>query len=509
MQKTTCDFVIKNATIIDGRGNPSFTGGIAVDREKIIAIGNISNFQPCDEFDALGLIVAPGFIDTHTHDDTAVISNRHMLMKLSQGVTTVITGNCGISLTPINGEKLTYPTPPLDLIGAKENFKFPTIMEYFDELESHPPAVNIATLIGHTSIRLITMNLNPYRAAHADEIITMKKILDLAMQQGAIGLSTGLNYPSAIQSTANEIQEVASVIHQYNGIYTTHMRDESDSIIDSINETIEIARFGKIPTFISHIKAAGINNFGRSTEIINKLLLSDEIIGADMYPYTTASTVLLENWVKLSKEVTIIWSGSEPTAKNKTLKNICNDWNCSVEDVIQRLQPAIAIYDAMDENDMRNFMLCNKVMFGSDGIASGSDLCCIFGHHANNCEILLPNTADEIACHPRLWGTFPRILGKYVRRENLFSLEQAIYKMTALPAKIFGFAKRGEIKVGNYADIVIFDPLSVEDKADLINSRMQSVGIKWVFVNGHMAYDSKNNNTTAFHGQIIKKRSLL
>lgn len=461
------DLCINNATIIDGTGADRFVGSIYVDDGKIAAV-EPAGAKPAgaeavgETIDANGKVLAPGFIDAHTHDDLLLLKSPSMLPKLSQGVTTVITGNCGISLAPIESRRLV---PPFDLIGDADDFAYATIDAYAQRLDDQPATVNSAMLTGHASLRIDTMD-DLDRGATAGEIDMMRRRLDAALQQGSIGMSTGLAYPTARHAPASEVTALAMVLHDHDAIYTSHMRNEDEHLLDAVAETLALGREADVAVVISHHKASGRNNWGKTRESLAMIEQArrSQRVDLDVYPYTASSTVLMPHFVARAERTTVTWSKSIPAAGGRHLEDLCDEWGVDVAEAIERLSPAGAIYHVMADEDVERVLQFETSMIGSDG---------------------LPN--DERP-HPRLWGTFPRVLGYYCRERQLFSLEHAIEKMTSRPAEVFGLEGRGRIAPGSCADLVLFDPDTVADQATYEEPTEASSGIELVLVNGEVAY---------------------
>ncbi|MGA7108590.1 MAG: D-aminoacylase [Terracidiphilus sp.] len=432
---------------------------------RILAIGKNLDAKADSVVDAQGLVLAPGFIDTHTHDDLQLIRDPGMLAKISQGVATVIVGNCGISAAPV---RLRAELPdPMNLLGDAKDFVYPTFAAYVDAIDSARPSVNVGALVGHTAVRNNQMDRLD-RAATADEIVRMREQLSEALEAGALGLSSGLAYASAREATTEEVVELAQPLATMGGVYVTHMRSESDAILDAMQEAFGIGRSRGVPVILSHLKCAGVTNWGRSSEILQVL---DEArrtlpLGCDCYPYAAGSSTLDLRQVDPRVEITITWSTPHPEVGGKSLAAIAEAWNVAQPEAARRLQPAGAIYHSISEEDMRRILAHPATMVGSDGLP---------------CD---PRP------HPRLWGTFPRVLGRYCRQEKLLTLPEAIRKMTGLPAQRFGLAERGLIREGFHADLVLFDPESVLDTATFSDPIRQSTGIDRVWVNGTLTYNS-------------------
>ena len=459
MPQQTADLLIRQAKLIDGTGAPAIIADLAVTDDRISAIGALHNWSGNQEIDARGKTLAPGFIDVHTHDDRALLSDPLMACKVSQGVTTVITGNCGISLAPV---KLSgYPPPPLDILSPDRDHFFDRFADYLAALRDEPAAVNAACQVGHSSLRAEAMD-SLDRPATKTEIKAMQARLAQAMDDGAIGLSTGLFYRPANKAETSEVIALAKLLADYRGIHTTHMRDESDHVDDSLKETFVIGQAADVPVIISHHKCAGQHNHGRSVETLAMIdeARQHQSIGLDAYPYIAGSTVLDASRTMNASRIVITWSTPHPECAGRDLFELAEEWQLSVEETADKLQPAGAVYFMMDEQDVQRILKYPHTMIGSDG---------------------LPHDTQP---HPRLWGTFPRVLGHYARDVGLFSLEEAIRKMTALSASQFQLADRGQLAVGYYADLVLFDDQLIIDTATFDNPTLAARGIEQVYVNG-------------------------
>jgi N-acyl-D-amino-acid deacylase len=452
------DLLIRNASIIDGSRRPRFAGDIGVRGGRIADIGRLNEARADVEIDAQGKIAAPGFIDAHTHDDRLLSSDPAMTPKVSQGVTSVVTGNCGISLAPLVDAS---PPPPLDLIDDGGAFRFPDFTSFLEELESRPAAANAACLVGHTTLRVATMSRLD-RAATPDETARMQALARAALAAGAVGLSTGTYYPPAAHATTEEIIAVAQPLKEYGGRYVTHMRDEDDDIVPAMEESFRIGRELGVPVIISHHKVVGPRNRGRSVETLALLRKTGERqrVCLDCYPYTASSTVLSTDRIALSSRILITWSKPHPELAGMELTQAAERLGVSQEQAVTALNPAGAIYFSMDEADVQRILQFDETMVGSDG---------------------LPHDAKP---HPRLWGTFARVLGHYCRDLHLFPLETAIYKMTGLTARNFGLKERGLLQPGYWADITIFDAGEIGDAANFDKPAQAARGIDSVIVNG-------------------------
>ena len=477
------DWLFRNVTVIDGSGGAEYRADVAVRGEQIVAIAPALDVEAEQVIDGEGRVLAPGFIDVHTHDDINVIRIPAYLPKISQGITTVIVGNCGISAACATiGDEVP---DPMNLLGEKPHFIYPDVAAYAHEVERARPAINVGTLIGHTTLRNNHMD-NLFRTATESEVTLMREQLRAALGQGALGLSTGLAYASANHATTEEVMALAEVLAAENGIYTTHLRSEFEPILDALDEAFRIGRHGRVPVVVSHHKCAGAKNWGRTRETLaffDKMRQRQEI-GCDCYPYSASSSTLDMKQITDEFDIVITWSEPHPEVAGQTLAQIADGWRMTLHEAGKRLMPAGAIYYNMDEQDVRRVLSYPVTMIGSDG---------------------LPN--DPMP-HPRLWGAFPRVLGHYCREERLFPLTQAIHKMTGLSAARFQLPRRGLIKVGYYADLVLFDPLTIKDVASFADPKQPAAGIEAVMVNGVMSYDD-NKQVTGRAGRFLRRQDTM
>lgn len=473
------DLAINNVRIVDGHGGPSFHGSVAVRGDRIAEISDLPSASAETVIDGRGLVLSPGFIDVHTHDDLAVLKTPDMTPKISQGVTTVIVGNCGISLSPFPSGKAVVS--PLTLIGDEDAYRFNSFRAYKNAIQDNPPATNVAALIGHTTLRAAAMS-SLDRPATEKEIAEMAQQLAASLADGAIGLSSGLDYPAAASAPTAEVVSLCQALQQHGGIYTAHIRDERDQIAEALEEAFEIGHDAAVPVVISHKKCAGQKNWGRSVETLNRIAetRTRQPVNLDCYPYTASSTLLVAKYVDPEEEVLITWSEAHPEFAGSYLSEIASHWQCDVYEAVERLTPAGAIYFDMDEGDLRRILRFEGTMIGSDGI---------------------PGDPHP---HPRLWGTFPRVLGHYSRDLGLFSLEEAVHRMTGKPAQVFGFEKRGAIEIGHYADLVMFDPREIIDVASFENPCAAARGIEVVCVNGQVTWQC-GKHTNIHSGRLLTR----
>jgi N-acyl-D-amino-acid deacylase len=454
--------VLRGGTVVDGTGASRFVADVRIEGERIAAVGAHLATHDADALDATGKIVAPGFIDVHTHDDQVVLAAPQMLPKVSQGVTTVVVGNCGISLAPLVH---TDAPPPLNLLGGSDKYVYPTMAAYVAAVDAARPAVNVAALVGHSTLRVATMN-DPYLPATPAEQSRMVELLREGMDAGARGLSSGVFYATGAAADIDELSLLARIAGDAGGVYTAHIRDEFDKVIESLDEAFATGRRGDLPVVVSHHKCAGPQNWGRTVQTLAHIDAArvQQPIALDMYPYIAGSTVLRKEMVDGVIDIMITWSTPHPETAGRMLADIAADWSCTQQEVCERLEPGGACYFQMREDDVQRVLKYPATMIGSDG---------------------LPHDQHP---HPRLWGTFPRVLGHYSRDLGLFSLETAVHKMSGLSARQFKLDDRGEVREGAYADLVVFDAASVKDVATFEQPEALAIGIDCVLVNGAIAY---------------------
>jgi N-acyl-D-amino-acid deacylase len=476
------DVIIRNASIVDGTGAARYEADVGIKGDRIARLGDLQRASATTEIDASGFAVAPGFIDAHTHDDRLMLSGGDMAPKVSQGITTVVGGNCGVSLAPMPRPIPDPVTPPLNLLDDSGAwFRFASFAEYLEALRAQPAATNCAMLVGHSTLRVATMD-DLSVPANPDEIASMRALVDEAMRAGAIGVSTGLFYEPSIAAPTEEVIEICQPLREYGGLYCTHMRNEGDHIIESLIETFRIGREVGVPVVISHHKVVGVKNYGRSAETLKFIAehMGNQEICLDCYPYPASSTILSAHRARNATRVTVTWSKSLPQYAGRDLTDITAELGGTQEEVVDLLSPAGAIYYMMDDQDVQRILAFDKTMIGSDG---------------------LPH---DDAPHPRLWGSFPRVLGHYGRSMGLFSLETAIHKMSGLTAKNFGLVDRGVVREGAFADLTIFNPETVDEGASFTKPIAPAVGIDTVFVNGIVVWrDGKPSG--ARPGQVLRR----
>lgn len=533
-QNVPYDVVILNGTIVDGSGRARFRADIGIKGDRIARIGKLGRDSGRRQIDAKGMIVAPGFIDMLGQSESFVLIDPRVMSKVMQGVTTEITGE-GESIAPIN-ERLIKEQEDF-LRRYKLNVDWRTLDEYFARLAKQGAGVNLATFVGATQVREMVIGFDN-REPTASELEKMKTLVAEAMEDGALGLSTSLQYVPARFAKTDEIVELAKVAKQYGGIYITHQRSEANALDESLAEVFEIARRADIPTEIWHLKTAYKKNWGRMTEVLRKIRQARARgldITADVYPYIAGSTSLsasLPPWVleggtekmlarlrdtrirqQLKKEISTdakdwenIYLGSGgaegvliSSVSNRSLESLLGKRLSQIAEEQQKepLEALLdliladngqtgAIYFMMNEADLRAAMRAPFVSFCTDTGARATD-----------------GPLSAARSHPRGWGSYPRILGRYVRELRLLTLEQAIHKMTGMPAKRVGLADRGLLREGLFADIVIFDPQRVIDKATFEAPNQYPEGIPFVMVNGQFTVD-EGKRTPALPGRPLR-----
>jgi N-acyl-D-amino-acid deacylase len=475
------DLVLRGGTVIDGTGRPGFAADIAIDGDRIAAIEAPGTLGGHATIGVAARCISPGFIDVHTHDDRLVLIDPAMAPKVTQGVSTVVVGNCGISLAPLSlGGR--HPPQPLNLLGASADFRFASMAQYISAVDTASPAVNVAPLVGHASLRVGAMR-DLDRPANNSEIETMRQVLAQALAEGAIGLSTGLYYAPARAAGIDEVVPLAREVALAGGIYTTHMRDEDDLVLESLEETFETGRRARVPVVVSHHKCSGRANWGRSVETLAAIERAAKLqeVGVDAYPYHASSTILSADYVFDDVRTIVTWSTPHPEASGRDLAAIAAEWGVSQQEACHRLDPAGAVYFQLDEADVQRILAHPLVMIGSDGIP------------------------HDLHPHPRLWGTFPRVLGHYARDLRLFPIEEAVRKMTSLPAARFGLQDRGRIAVGCFADITVFDPLTIADTATFDRPIAPARGIDLLLVNGAVAHAAAGDMKTERRGRLLRR----
>jgi len=529
------DLLVNNGLVVDGTGNPWFRADVGIKDGKIADICALHSAGAEGALDAKGLVVAPGFIDMHSHSELSLLINPRAESSIRQGVTTEVVGNCGSSAAPLNDalRKEVGKTAPI-LEDAKLRLEWSTMDEYLKGLEGKGVAQNVVTLVGNGNLRALAIGFEA-RPAKGDELAEMKRALAQALEDGAFGLSSGLIYPPSCYADTRELVELCRIVARYGGIYASHIRGEGERLIAAVKEAIEIGRRSGVPVEISHHKAAGRANWGK---VKRTLKLIDEARGrgidvtCDVYPYLAGSTGLdsvlpphyweggvdrlverLKNpeirrrlrremvkggrgWSSMLRAggwgtIMISYCHGHREYEGKTITELArlngnNPFDFVFDLLIEEKASVGIVHFMMREEDLRAVLAHPASMIGSDSSAAAP-----YG------------VLGKGKMHPRTYGTFTRVLGEYVRTRSLLTLEEAIRKMTSLPAQKLKLRDRGLIRKGFWADITVFNRGAVMDKATYSMPHAYPVGIEYVIVNGKMVID-RGEHTGALAGQALR-----
>jgi N-acyl-D-amino-acid deacylase len=485
------DLIIRNGTIIDGRGAQGWRGDIGVRGDRIVAVG-VVNGSAAHEIDVSGRAVAPGFIDVHAHDDAAVVRQPRMDFKIMQGVTSDIAGNCGAGVAPANEQfRGLFPRGFGSILGETD-LAWSTTAEYFAAVDAAHPACNVAAYVPHGVVRSNVMGFERREPTDA-ELGAMRELLDEGMRAGAIGMSTGLVYPPGTFARAPELVELAKVAARHGGIYTSHIRDEGAHLIDAVDEALTIGEQSGCPVQLSHHKSGGVSGGTKiSLPHIGAARARGIDVTMDMYPYVASSSSLAAMFRIFPERIfervpAIIASVKHNKEKyeGKYITDIAQELDLPVGDAIRRIlkeeegTPSVIMF-IMDEDDVRRVAADPHCMVGSDGLPT------------------------EGKPHPRLYGTMAAFIEKYVRGVPLMPLEEAVRKMTSLPAAKHRLKERGALRTGWFADIVVFDPETIADVATYAEPRQYPAGIDYVIVNGQVAAE-RGVQTDARAGHMLRR----
>ena len=526
--------LIKNATIIDGSGKPAYKSDLLIKDDKIDKIGEVGEVDVDRVIDAKGLVVAPGFIDTHSHSDLDVLLHPHVMPKIMQGITTEFLGQDGVSMAPLPRKYISdwrKNIAGLDGVSDEIDWNYETTDNYLKMIEKVGPGVNECYLVPHGNIRMEAMGLDN-RQPNDEEIEKMKEITRREMEAGAFGLSTGLIYIPCAYSESKEIIEMCKVVAEYDGVFVIHQRSEADTIIDSMNEVIEIGRKSGVRVHWSHFKVAGKKNWDKIDTVLKQLEEARKegiIVSFDQYPYVAGSTMMgaiLPPWVHDGGTNKVIERLKDAEMRKKMrydMENGIHGWdnfidfagfeNIYVTSVVteknkdavglsitelaklRNVDPYTAAFDLLmeEENAVGMVDFYGKEEHVKLFMARPEMNACTDG-------LLAPGKP-----HPRLYGSFPRILGKYVREEKVMSLEEAVRKLTFKAAEAMNLKDRGLLKEGYYADITIFNPDTITDKGDFINPIQYPEGIEYVIVNGKVAVEH-GKHTDVLNGKVIRNK---
>lgn len=535
-----CEIVIKNGRLIDGAGNPWHKADIAIEEGRIAKIGSIVA-KGARIIDASGLTVSPGFIDAHSHSDGIVLFNPQMESTLAQGITTVVAGNCGWSPAPINpGMKAEMEEwysgfmPP----GIAFKITWTTFDEYLQRVENMRIGANIAHLVGHCAVRVAAIGFDA-RMPTGTELEKMRELVKEAMEAGAYGISTGLIYPPGMYAKTSEILELARVAATYGGVYSSHIRGEGRTLLKAVREAISIGEKGGLPTHISHHKASGKAVWGKSRTTLKMMERARDRgvdVTFDQYPYSagaTTLTTLLPPWVHDGGKDRLLERLRDPEQRERMKEEVLSglrDWDStgrgfgwtnivisSVKSEKNRVYEGKNMKEIKEmRGDPDEFTTLWKLLLEERGEAD----MIIFSMHEDDIRRIMKHPLGMVGTdsssisstgpfaygkpHPRHFGTYPRILGRYVREAKVLSLQEAVRKMTSFPAQTFGMLDRGLLRPGMRADITIFDPDTVFDNATYQQPHVVPTGIPYVIVNGVVAVEN-SKLTDALAGKALRK----
>lgn len=526
------DIIIRNGKIVDGTNREPYIADIAIQGDEIVKVGHIDE-EANRVIDATGKTVTPGFIDIHCHSDAIVFHESKNPLRLRQGYTTEVIGNCGISAAPVNPQNLDllrkYCNPFFSNVQVPYNWQ--SYGEFLDELEKHHPMLNTAGLVGHGSLRIAVSGFEA-RPLTPEEMEKMEKLLDRSMDEGAFGMSTGLIYPPGVFADTQELKNLAKVIADHNGIFTSHMRSESSGLVEAVQEILDIAEATGVSVEISHHKAQGAQNKGKSGITLRMIADANKNgakITCDVYPYDAASTqfsACLPPWSLEGGVDKLVARCSDPEIRTEIIADMSDkdpsyenffcyagSWDrvlineCSVKSYEGKTVMQIARENNQDPNEMALDIIRN-----SDNNA----MMIVFTQDEEDISRIIQDPYSMICTdgfpglgpyHPRYTAAFTRVLEKYVMQDQLLSLQQAIYKMTGMPAEKLGLTDRGVIAENMKADVLILNMEKIHDNSDYRNYKALSDGIDYVMINGQIALDNgKFNNICA--GKVLRHRRL-
>lgn len=490
------DLIFRQVRILDGSGGPEWVGDVSVRDGRINEVGTVRDgLAPQGrEIVADGAVLCPGLIDTHAHDDGAFFRHPGMEFKLSQGVTTVVSGNCGFSAIPADPSKDSVAASGGILAGLEGEFT--DLNGYYAAALARNPAINNMMLVGHNTVRSLVMGESKQAPSDA-QMTEMQAHVTRALEQGACGFSSGLIYRPGRYSDTDEVTELAKMAAPFDALYTTHMRNEGDKLLEAVEESLQIARDSGVHLHISHHKAAGKGNWGKVQQSLNRVdeaLRQGQPVTLDVYPYTAGSGRMIEyfNLDRVSEDLAEVVRIASCKAfrkyEGRMLVDIAAEENISLTDLVIKILTApfgdrtLCIHFIIDEADVETNLAHADMMVGSDGI---------------------PDLRGKP--HPRLFGTFPKVLGYYVRERGVLSLPEAVRRMTSLSAKTFGLSERGEIKPGYWADLMLFRPDDIVDQATYDEPKTEAAGIDMVVVNGQIALEAGQHSGVG-SGQMLRYR---
>lgn len=532
--QTSYDVLIRGGKILDGSGSPGYLADVAINGDRIAAMGKLTGATAKRVLDASGLVVAPGFIDMLGQSETSLLIDKRSLSKLSQGITSEITGEGG-SIAPVNEKTLAPMKPFLDFHHLKIDWT--TLAGYFERLEHDGTPVNLGTYVGAAQVREAVLG-DDNRDPGASELVEMKRLVEQAMKDGALGLSTALIYPPGHYAKTGELIELAKVAARYGGIYATHMRSEGRSEFPAIDEAIQIGEEAHLPVEIFHLKVSGKSRWGSMPRVVAKIQAartSGLDIAADIYPYVAGATALassLPPWVadggidkllarlhdpavraRIAKEMAVSQAGWENLyldcggASGVMISSVNNPkltqytgMTVARMAAARKETPIEALFDFIIEDGGQTSALYfmaserdNQYAWQQSWTSVGLDAS----------EMSLDGPLYEPHTHPRAWGSMPRVLGPFVRDKHLTTLEEAVRKITWLPAQRERLVNRGLLKPGFFADITVFNAATIQDKATFAKPDQVSTGVDYVFVNGQLSYE-KGKLTGAKAGRALR-----
>jgi N-acyl-D-amino-acid deacylase len=533
-QQTSYDLIIRNGRIIDGTGSPWYSGDVAIRDGKIAAIGPVLDAGARRTIDARRMVIAPGFIDMLGQSDLSILVNPQLPSKIFQGITTEFTGEGG-SAAPLNDQIIEADRTGYDHLKIRPDWR--TLGQYFARLERQGIGINVGDYVGATQVRRMVLG-DDDRQPTAEQLNQMRQLVRDAMRDGAVGLSTSLQYPPAPYARTEELIALATEAARHGGIYATHMRSESDDILPALDEAIRIGREARMPVEIWHLKVAGKRNFGRMPQVIAKLdsaRRSGVDIAADTYAYTAwfnSLSAMVPPWAHDGGTAKLLERLQDPAARRRMRRDMetAGSWENNAWQEIsdpgkiligavqnpallslqgktlaevarqEKADPIDALFDLLVED--RAFT--SVAVFGMDEPDVLLALQQPWVSINNDSQGTAPDgILGQDHPHPRAYGTFPRILRKYVREEKRLTLEDAIRKFTSLPAQRMRLDDRGVLKRGMWADIVVFDPDSVRDRATFEKPNQLSEGMRWVLVNG-VPVIADGKATGALPGKVLR-----